>query len=283
MKSTSARKLSRILQPLEDRLHIHITMDLTLRSLEIAIPRLQLEFYVTRNDSRIYSRQYRGMVVDDDQSIGTLVGLVSKLVLRNAKCERQILIPVPRRFSSRQCIVYQKDTRHHHVQVMIDKGEADKVYVYILDKILGRVLDNGDLQAKLLLSYLHALTSSCTTDTFTGYTGTESALTILRSAAVRSFGILTTENVNLLTLLAKVSPVRKFYPPFEKVMQQVAWNAKLSPYSQWAEFSCAVRAILDQAQKMQLFYPRHTFKDPRRGVEWKSSGKSSYYAIQKHF
>jgi hypothetical protein len=125
---------------------------------------------------------------------------------------------------------------HHHMRVAIHKGEVDKVYVYPLDNVLGRVLDNGDLQAKLLLSYLHALTSSCVPDPFTGYTGTEAALTILRSAAVRSYEVLTAENVDLLTSLAELSPRRRFYPPFEKVMQQVKWDKRLFVRLQRAEF-----------------------------------------------
>jgi hypothetical protein len=51
-----------------------------------------------------------------------------------------------------------------------------KVYAYNLDEVLGCITDSGDLESKLLMSYLHALTSSCLPDPVTKVTGTEAAL-----------------------------------------------------------------------------------------------------------
>ncbi|KAH8731001.1 hypothetical protein GQ44DRAFT_822597 [Phaeosphaeriaceae sp. PMI808] len=269
----NACAISKVFESLGDEKYIYATKNThpSLLALEISLPRLQLNFYIMQDDHRIYSRQYRGMFVDDDQTIGTLVGFSSKLVLRNAKDGRQVLIPKQRKSSNACSIKYTKDTRHHHVKVIIDKEKVDTVFVYSLDPILGRILDNGDMQAKLLLCYLHALTSNCIPDSFTHHTGTESALLILKSAAIHSFELLTAENIALLTLIAKLSPIRKFYPPFESVIQQVGWDQHLPSQSQRPEFAGAVHEILDEAKRMQPFYPRHTFRDPRKLEDWKSS------------
>ncbi|KAH4108552.1 hypothetical protein HBI25_111470 [Parastagonospora nodorum] len=269
--SNSGQSLSQVFQNLEDGDRIHITTDPDSNIIDIKLPRLQLGFYVKPDDPRIYSRQYRGMSIDRDQCIGTLIGLSSKLVLSNAKGERQVLIPVPRTYLSAQSISYVNDVENRHITVTIDKDEVEKVYVYHLDRILKRILDNGDLQAKLFLAYLHALCSNCVPDPFTGFTGTESALNILRSAAVHSFEFLSAKNVALLRLIAKLSPVRKFYPPFEKVMQQVTWNHTLPPHAQRTEFVHAVEGIFKQAQKTKFFYPQHDFKNPAEEKDWKSS------------
>jgi len=269
--SESGQSLSKVFQTLEDGNRIHITTNLDSRILDIKLPRLQLSFYVKPDDPHIYSRQYRGMSIDRDQLIETLIGLSSKLVLSNAKGERQVLIPVPCTYLSVQSISYVKDSETHHITVTIDKDEADKVYVYHLDRTLRRVLDNGDLQAKLFLAYLHALSSNCVPDPFTGFTGTESALNILRSAAVHSFEFLSAKNIALLRLIAKLSPVRKFYPPFVEVMQQVTWNGILPPHAQRAEFVHAVKGIFEQAQKTKFFYPQHDFKNPAEDNTWKTS------------
>ncbi|KAH3956582.1 hypothetical protein HBH98_241660 [Parastagonospora nodorum] len=269
--SNNGQSLSKVFQNLEDGNRIHTTMEQDSRIIDIKLPRLQLVFYVKPDDPRIYSRQYRGMSIDSDQCIGTLIGLSSKLVLSNAKGERQVLIPVPRTYLGAQSISYVNDVEHHHITITIEKDEVDKVYIYHLDYVLKRVIDNGDLQAKLFLAYLHALSSNCVPEPFTGFTGTESALNILRSAAVHSFEFLSAKNVALLRLIAKLSPVRKFYPPFEKVMQQVTWNKTLPPHSQRTEFVHAVESIFAQAQKTKFFYPQHDFKNPTKEKKWKSS------------
>jgi hypothetical protein len=131
------------------------------------------------------------------------------------------------------------------------------VYAYNLDEVLGRITDSGDLESKLLMSYLHALTSSCLPDPVTKMTSTEAALQILQSAAVRSFSLLTRRNVELLEQIAALSTRRVFYPQHEKVMQQVVWNNSLPTLSQHPQFRTFVYQIFNHASKMQVFYPRH--------------------------
>ena len=256
IKSFTAHTLSKVFSHLEQRQHIHTVLDKATQALHIQIPRLQLDFSLARGENELQSRQYRGMVVDRDQTIGTLVGLTSKLVLKSADPahDRLVLIPVPRTFGLRT-IAHGKTLDQHHVFVNIDKNEAHKVYAYSLDTTLGRVLGSGEVQQSLFLALLHALTSHCLPDLLTGYTGTESALNILQSAAVRSFEFLTADNVELLGQIAALSPLRTFYPTDLMEMQQVLWDQDLPPLSQHPEFRTCSENIVRQAQTMQLFYP----------------------------
>lgn len=106
------------------------------------------------------------------------MGLRSKAVLTNDKKDCIVLVPDGK--------VLWKATPSH-IEVNIQVGSLTKVYLFELDTQLSRMVDNGTLESKLALCYLHALTSFCLPDGLTGRTGTEQALDILNSAAVKSF------------------------------------------------------------------------------------------------
>jgi hypothetical protein len=82
MNSTSSRVLSKIFRSMEEAQHIHIVLNTTTETVDVHLPRLQLGFFIDRNSGAMYSRQFRGMVIDSQQNIGTLTGLTSKLVLK---------------------------------------------------------------------------------------------------------------------------------------------------------------------------------------------------------
>jgi hypothetical protein len=281
MNSTSSRVLSKIVRSMEEAQHIHVVLNTTTEIVDVHLPRLQLGFFIDRNSGTMYSRQFRGMIIDSQQDIGTLTGLTSKLVLKKEQSERTVLIPVPRKFGV-SSIRYTKPSNSAHVTVEISKDDTTKVYAYNLDKVLGRITDSGDLESKLLMSYLHALTSSCLPDPITKVTGTEAALQILQSAAVRSFSLLTRRNVELLEQIAALSTRRAFYPEHEKVMQQVVWNNSLPALSQHPQFRTSVYRIFDYASKMQVFYPGHdiftVIQDTRKRL---SSGMSIVDVVGK--
>jgi hypothetical protein len=67
---------------MEEAQHIHIVLNTTTETVDVHLPRLQLGFFIDRNSGAMYSRQFRGMVIDSQQNIGTLTGLTSKLVLK---------------------------------------------------------------------------------------------------------------------------------------------------------------------------------------------------------
>jgi hypothetical protein len=244
--STSAKRLSQLLDPLEGQGHIHVVLNTVLGEVDADMPRLQLGFVLRAGSDQLYSRQFRGMYVDPLQGIGALVGLKSKLVLRDPQNRRKVLLPDgPPAWVSSQ----------GHIQVSIPHGTSSRVHPYDVDALLGRVVDNGDLQSKLILCYLLALTSYCLPDKLTGKTGTEESLSVLKSAAVRSFKWLSQENLDKLESIAKLSPGRSYYPEHERVMESISWDGNLSFLSQHGDFYTSVASILDHASSTKFFYP----------------------------
>jgi hypothetical protein len=245
LTSNTAKSLSNLLKPLESDAYIHITLDAESHKVEVEMPRLQLGFLLHSNLPKLLSRQFRGMYVDADQGIGTLCGLKSKLVLRDDQNRRKVLLPEGR-------VSWRRS--NDHIYVFIEHGTSERVHQYDIDTMLGRLVDNGSLQSKLSLCYLHALTSYCLPDTLTGKTGTEEALSILDSAAVRSFDCLSQENLDMLHCIAKLTPGREYYPTHERLMQSVTWDDALSFLSQHDGFYTSVESIFEQASSTKFFY-----------------------------
>jgi hypothetical protein len=186
------------------------------------------------------------MVVDERQSFGTLTGLENKLVLREIEgSSRSVIIPHGK-------VSFLPEG--HHVQVVIDIANAvhAKYHSYSIDSQLGRLVDNGRLHSRIFRLYLHATTAHCLIDQLTGRTGTEEALDGLAGAATRSFVELEPEDVELLEMLARLTPRRQYYPHHLRVMQQVEWE-KLSPLSQHCAFHQHVRTVLNQAKLFHVF------------------------------
>ncbi|KAI9824844.1 MAG: hypothetical protein M1819_000796 [Sarea resinae] len=248
LSSDTARNLSTILSPLEESRHIHAIFHEASESLEIELPRLQLGFDLEQGTSLIHSRQFRGMSIDPNQVIGTLVGLRNTLVLKKDRGDQDRLVIIPE-----GKVTYRKSV--DHILVTIDRSSTAKAHVYHVDRRLGRMVDNGNLQSKLFLCYLHGLTSYCLPDTLTQRTGTEQALLTLNSAAVRSFDYLTENNLAILERIAKLAAGRTYYPANERVMQTVDWDSNLSFLSQHSKFYLSVKGILEQANDTKIFYP----------------------------
>ncbi|KAM5377914.1 hypothetical protein ACJZ2D_004818 [Fusarium nematophilum] len=81
--SIFAQRIAAILSPLETRLRLSMLYEVETGTLEVQVPGLQLEFLLRAGESAIRSRQFRAMRIDADQSVGTLVGFSSKLILRS--------------------------------------------------------------------------------------------------------------------------------------------------------------------------------------------------------
>ncbi|EGP88529.1 uncharacterized protein MYCGRDRAFT_85558 [Zymoseptoria tritici IPO323] len=247
LQSETLRTIACVLRPLANATRIHVIFQPWKRQVDIEIPSLQLGFWLTMGDCKLHSRDFRGFIVDRDQTLGTLVGLSSKLVLTSQNVSsRMVLLPEGE-------VSYQK--HNGHVTVEVSKETISRVHPVYIDSRLRRLVDNGSLQSKLLLAYFSALTSHCLPDPLTLRTGTEQALSILSSAAVHSFEKLESANVKLLCALAELTPSRSFYPPEDKVMQSVTWDDELDVLSQHGGFFAAVQSILKRAKEALLFYP----------------------------
>lgn len=250
--SETARHIAAILGPIEDIMHMHVLYNYQERLIEVQLPRLKLDFYLQseqRGWSAVQSRQFQGMQVDENQSIGTLVGLRNKLVVKDSRDTYKRLVMIP------EGDVSITNSACGHVAISVARGTASRVQIYGIDSLLRRMTDNGTLQSKLFLCYLHALTSYCVPDPFTMHTGTEQALGILESAAVRSWNTLTEENVSLLTQIACLSPNREFYPDHLREMQKVNWHSVLSYLAQPGQFFTLTREILERVQRLKFLYP----------------------------
>ena len=254
VRSKTANELSSLLSPLEDPLQIHMIFHHSSSSLKVELPRLQLDFHLKSRESSLHSRQFRGMVIDPDQSLGSLFGLRNKLMLKDENDgSRLVILPEGH-------VSYEKNG--DHVRVIINKDSAVKAHAYVVDGQIGRLVDNGSLQSKLVLCYLHALTSFCLPDPLTQRTGTEQALWILNSAAVRSFDQLAQENVEILSQIARLTPGRSYYPVNERVMQSVNWSSAQGFLAQHGWFYKSVKFIFDEADKMKVFHPESYVQPP---------------------
>ncbi|KAH7459872.1 hypothetical protein FOMA001_g19822 [Fusarium oxysporum f. sp. matthiolae] len=136
--SELATHIATILNPLEAPLGLHLIYDTVKSVTEIQIPNLRLEFLLKSGEPFIESRQFRDMHIDSNQSIGTLVGLKSKLVLSSGREPpvRTVLIP-------EGDFRHEAETVSHldkHAIVTVAHGSARRVQAYKLDDLLGRLV-----------------------------------------------------------------------------------------------------------------------------------------------
>ncbi|KAM0540722.1 hypothetical protein ACHAPJ_013526 [Fusarium lateritium] len=263
--SQLATRIAAILNPLEDLFGLHMLYDINTRVLEIQIPSLQLEFFLKSGQSVIKSRQFRGMQIDARQSIGTLVGFNSKLVLCGSrdKSSRMVLIPEGSVHHEMAGISHLE----RHAAATVAHGSARRVQAYKLDDLLCRLVASTKIESKLFLAYIHGLTSFCLPDPFLKRTGTEEALEILNSASVRAPCVLSEVAYQTLDLIAKLSPARLFYPQHERVMQTVNWDSGLSFLSQDDRFYKVTQEILARSREISFLYPKHEVPDfPDRSI-----------------
>ncbi|KAK5686853.1 hypothetical protein LTR17_026786 [Elasticomyces elasticus] len=271
LTSTTSMALSRLLLPMAAATSIHITSQpspqqgsqlqqatsqFIQREVEVEIPGLQLGFILEANSPDLESKEFPSMIFDPDQSLNTLVGLKNRLLLRHRRHGARLLLILD------GDVIYDRDERRQ-VTVTIQKavpGVTSTFHTFRVDTTLGRLIGHGDLQSKLFLIRLHSLATHCLPNPLIHKTGTEQALSMLRSASVRSFDYLTEKDVKLLREIATLTPIRQYYPLNERVMQTVGWSTKLGFLAQHAGFRAGVESILDQARRASIFYPGSTLK-----------------------
>lgn len=222
--SPTAEAVNSVLGSLESIKHMHIFFNEQDGTVEVQLPRMKLDFFLRNKGQDLESKQFREMVVDRNQSIGTFTGLTTKLVLhRPGHRSRSVIVPHGTVHFSQ---------RDHHVCVVVDSsGHKSVPYHYFqVDTLLGRLVDNGSLISKLFKSYLHATTAHCLPDTLTGKTGTEQALAVLREASTRSIHGYGKAEFEILRHIAQLTPQRRYYPKHLRVMHEEEWTS-LSPLS----------------------------------------------------
>jgi hypothetical protein len=163
------------------------------RRLSVTLPRYSLSFFVNEREE-LESRDFKGMVYDENQCVGALFGLENLLVLRPITHTAGALIPealIPRRVLIPNG--FPKTHGIHQVRIDIDavyRMEPDErltLYrTYDVDAELGCLIGNGTLASTRYLAYLHAMTSCHRSDPLTSKTGAQAALCLLQSAGCRS-------------------------------------------------------------------------------------------------
>ncbi|TFA98909.1 hypothetical protein CCMA1212_009268 [Trichoderma ghanense] len=253
--SASAALLATVFSPLDSLLNLHILFDAESNTSAIEVPRLQLEFSLKHGESVIRSRQFRGKQIDANQSMETLVGFESKLILQDShnKDDRMAIIPEGE-------ISINRDHSTGHMRARVQYGTAHRVQQYTIDSQLRRLIDNATVHSKLFLAYIHALTSYCMPDPFLSRTGTEEALSILQSASIRSIDYLTEDSIQLLRNIAALTPSRKFYPEHLRSMQTVIWRSDLSFLTQDSRFYKIVSGIVNGISALSFLHPPNASK-----------------------
>ncbi|KAF8251192.1 hypothetical protein K440DRAFT_596393 [Wilcoxina mikolae CBS 423.85] len=248
VRSTSARMIYSVLGPLEYSDYVEITIANS-GEVEINLPRFQMVFFLNES-KQLECRQFRDMIVDENQSFGTLTGLRNRLVLRNkgrgrdSHC-RKVLIPYGK-------VAYGIVGSHVEVTICTKEDKTVVYHHFDVDTTLWRLSGSGGLSTRLYKIYLHALTSHCLPDPLTGRTGTEEALYDLNSAAVWSFKELEAVDLDLLNHIAELTPARLPYPKHLRKMQTVSWN-DLPPLSQHEDFYRTVQRILEYNSRFEFF------------------------------
>lgn len=251
IRSPTCQKISRTLSPLEDSRYLVVTRSPHAGQMVVQVDLLRsnLSFFIDR-DGELHSRDRRDMVVDENQSTGTMLGLVNQLVLRpkyHETCnDRCVIIP------QGDVIV---EPRGHHVQVTIHPSHNQArghCYWYTIDVELCRLMGTVGLTSKLYRAYLHAVCSAHVPDPLTKRTGVEEAMYLLQSAACYSFMKLDPFDCKLLAWIGSLTVDRAWYPAHKMTMQEVYWRPELSSYIQSCAFYHVASDIVQYAQKLQV-------------------------------
>ncbi|KEP48081.1 putative kinase-(PK-like) protein [Rhizoctonia solani 123E] len=250
--SPAFHSLTRSISPLECDRYVHVTRSVG-ASIEVELPRMKLSFFVNP-DNQLESQNFRGQVLDENQSAGTLFGLKNQLLLRakgtvaqSLPRSRSVLIPDGE-------IGFASHGNHVSVAIQFDSRRSVDVYRYKIDEDLGYLMTDAGLTSRLFKIYLHALTSHCLPDPLTGRTGTEEALHELSQASSSSFEQIDVKQAELLKAIGLLTPKREYYPEHLKCMQTTHWIG-LPSLSQHFGFSFAATRILGRADILQLFHP----------------------------
>ncbi|KAF9472985.1 hypothetical protein BDN70DRAFT_925404 [Pholiota conissans] len=252
IQSATFQGIAARLRPLEAPNYIIITAN-TNHFVSVKLPRYRLSFFLN-NDGELESRNLRGMVIDNDQSAGTMIGLTSQLVLRAkeatfASLPRSRIVLIPH-----GDVHYSTSPSTNHVRVWIDTHSERRVtwYKYEVDTDLGILAGNINTTSHFLKVYLHALTSHPLPDPLTSQRGTDFALQELAAASSFSFQQLTKNDIKLLRLIGQISPKREYCPTHLHAMQMTTWSS-LPVLSQHSLFDLAVSKIMQYAQELTVF------------------------------
>ena len=248
VRSVTFARTMDVFSALETWENTHVSLSLT--RLNVYFPRLDLHFFL--NPENHFQCHELHRIVDPDQSLGSMVGLKSRLVLCGIgqlarKHDRLLIIP--------QGKISISKAGPHVCVTSSTSGHKIRLFRYQIDGVLRRLQGPGDITSTLYKAYLHAVTSYVLPDPFTGNTGTEEALACLRTQAMSLTKPADEGIARLLTWISELTPDRKLYPKHLRVMQQVKWNPSLSMIAQHDDFVVLAQQILASGDRFLVFYP----------------------------
>ena len=275
IQSRTFAAVRKIFGTLDEWQHIHVTI-VNDNHLEVALPRLDLRFFLNaKGDLECYELR---RIVDPDQSLGTLIGLRSRLILcgseATARDQKRLLI-IP----EGEITVVKSSSRNPDPQLIIPDGDSTvlqssshvlvnisacnnnaRIFRYHIDTTLQCLRPGADKLGNLYIAYLHALTSYVLPDPFTNLTGTEEALQLLRLNSMSLLKPASIQEDAILTSIASLTPIREYYPSHLKVMQSVTWDSKLSMFTQHEDFLPLAERILTSGSRYIDFYSEASSK-----------------------
>ena len=262
VRSRTFAVATKIFGALDEWQHMHVTL-VNDNRLEVALPRLNLRFFLKANgDMECYELR---RVVDPDQSLGTLIGLRSRLILCGSEAiarnhDRLLIIPEGE-------ISVSQSSDHVRVNISACNSNA-RIFRYHIDATLQCLRPGADKLGNLYIAYLHALTSHVLPDPFTNLTGTEEALQLLRLNSMSLLKPASIQEAMLLRSVAALTPTREYYPSHLKVMQSVTWDSRLSMFTQHDDFLALAERILTSGSRYADFYSEaHSKPSLRAGYD----------------
>ncbi|KAJ7035592.1 hypothetical protein C8F04DRAFT_1258798 [Mycena alexandri] len=245
-RSSVVQQLAAIFRPLE-ALQTNLVVSIGPEKLHIRLPRYGLEFSVA--EDRLESKELPGFYVSGIQSIGTLIGLQNKLVLKSMNGEMaKVFIP------EGQITISGGDSDHPTVTISPSPNvQHVKTFSYDIDDIVGRIMGDGSLTSWYRLAFLHIATTSYFPDPLSRRTGIQQGQEMLQSAQAFAFMALEAEDCVILQQIIDLSPIRQYYPAYLTSMETIKWHESLSILVQCGRFVPLVNAIIDYAQKQAIF------------------------------
>lgn len=247
--SSTCSQINEILNPIESAEFIHVTLS-SENEFQVDLPRFRLRFLV--DEAGQLECPELSTVVDQDQTIGTLFGLKNKLVMqglgnRSSKARRSLFVPYG-------TISMELSANGTNVHIDIGKSRPIRYFSYQLDQRLKQLRSSSDLLSHLYKAYLHAVTSLILPDPFIRCTGTEEAFTCLEETGAWSCAPLSNDVVEVLNRIAKLAPIRNFYPLHLRSMQQIQWNKNLNSLAQHTGFLTKVEGIVRHSSRFSALY-----------------------------
>ncbi|KAJ2898169.1 hypothetical protein MKZ38_004135 [Zalerion maritima] len=253
-------RIAHILSPLEPARYIQVEQP---RSNNLGgfgapvvalLPRLNLRFRV--NHRGLLQAHQLNAEVDPSQDAGTWYGLQSKLVLRAIPAPRDphtdlgriILVPL----GSPTCF---RENGHTICQLSPSENEEPSVGKFVINTTLGRIDCAPEPRLAYTKGLLHCLTSGVVSDPLTGRTGIDEAVAWLRSSSCKPWSPLQKGPRSLLYEIAKLSPIREYYPPDGGVgLKTDRWNHDICVTAQSDRLRPVVEEILLISDNLATFH-----------------------------